>query len=182
MNPDSFPAASTNNDLYVVSRARRRRPPRSRRRTAGTTTIPATRPTAASSRTARCRRPGFEADRIAAHALRPEDRRDLESHGEFRLRDRPFLVERRFEDALSSRSRTGDAARSATVSIKGGDAALVIRGGYDTDLAATPDGKYLVFARQSATRPVDLYRATVKGKDVTALTDDQRDASSPASR
>lgn len=58
-----------------------------------------------------------------------------------------------------------------SVSVKGGDAEYVLRGSYDDNVRVTPDGKRLVFPRQSASEPVDLYSARTSGKDIERLTD-----------
>jgi dipeptidyl aminopeptidase/acylaminoacyl peptidase len=168
MNPDSFPAASTNNDLYVMSLP-------------GGAPVPITASNRGNDNNPRYSpdgrfiayrsmpRPGFEADRTR---LMLYDRRTRAISNLTETFD--YAID---DFAWSGDSKTlffsvEDRGRRATgkVSIRGGDAALVIRGGYDTKFALTPDGKYIVFARQSATSPVELYRATTKGKGITPLT------------
>ena len=57
------------------------------------------------------------------------------------------------------------------VSIRGEDASLIIRGGFDTNLEVMPDGKRIVFARQSVRSPIDLFSAGSKGDRITRLTE-----------
>jgi dipeptidyl aminopeptidase/acylaminoacyl peptidase len=168
MNPDSFPAASTNNDLYIVE-------------------LPGGAPTPITAKNrgndnnpryspdgrfiAYCSMPtaGFEADRTR---LMLYDRKTGSAASLTENFDHGIEHFSWAKDSKTLFFSVEDRGRRAIgkVSIKGGDAALVVRGGYDANLQATPDGKYIVFARQSATHPVELYRATVNGKEIIPLT------------
>ena len=169
MNPDSVPAASTNNDLYIMA-------------VPGGTSAPITAENHGNDNNPRyspdgrfiayCSMPtpGLESDRVrimlydrttASISNLTENFDYSVDHFSWGADSKTiyFSVEEKGRRAIG------------TVSIKGGDTALIIRGGFDTGLEATPDGKYIIFARQSATRPVDLYRATVRGAKIAPLTD-----------
>ena len=170
MNPDSFPAASTNNDLYVVTLPDG--PPVSiTARNSSNDNNPRYSPDGRYIAYRAQMTPGFESDK---YRLMLYDRKAGAITNLTETFD--YSVD---HVSWGSDSRTlffsvEDQGRSSIgkVSIKGGDAALsIVRGGYVTGLEATRDGKYLVFSRQNATHPADLSRATTKGKDVVALTD-----------
>ena len=118
-------------------------------------------------------RAGFEADR---HRLMLYERRS----GTIRpLTERFDYSVDRFDWAPDSRSiyfTVEDRGRSSIcrVTLKGDDAEFVLRGAYDSGVRVTPDGKHLVFPRQSVREPVDLHLATAAGKKVTRLTDINR--------
>ena len=57
-----------------------------------------------------------------------------------------------------------------SVSTGGGPVKKIVDGGFNGDLNVTADGKTLVFARSSMTRPGEIYRANADGSGVTALT------------
>jgi dipeptidyl aminopeptidase/acylaminoacyl peptidase len=169
MNPDSFPAASTNNDLYVVSVPDGRAVPITAKNR-GNDNNPRYSPNGRFIAYRSMPTPGYEADRVR---LMLYDRSTGTISNLTETFDYSIDHFSWGSDSKALYFSVEDRGRRAIgrVSTKGGDAVLIIRGGYDTDLAATPDGKHIVFARQSATHPVDLYRATVRGDQITALTD-----------
>jgi dipeptidyl aminopeptidase/acylaminoacyl peptidase len=57
-----------------------------------------------------------------------------------------------------------------SVAVAGGPVKKVIVGGANGDIHVTADGKTLVFARSSMTKPSEIYRANSDGSSVTALT------------
>ncbi|MDH5715804.1 MAG: DPP IV N-terminal domain-containing protein, partial [Candidatus Aminicenantes bacterium] len=57
-----------------------------------------------------------------------------------------------------------------TVSVKGGGVRKLIGESYNGDLRVTPDGKGLVFSRQSIRHPTDIYYADTEGKMLKQLT------------
>ncbi len=168
MNPDSIPAASTNNDLYLVPVAGGT-PVSITAKNRGNDNNPRYSPDGRFIAYCSMPTPGLESDRvrIVLYDRKAGTISNLTENFDYSVDHFSWSV-----DSKTLYFSVEDRGRRAigAVSIRGGDAALIIRGGYDGDLATTRDGKYLVFARQSAKRPVDLYRATVKGKDVTALT------------
>ena len=169
MNPDTMVATSTNNDLYIISLP-------------GGTPRPITAPNLSNDNNPRYSpdgkfilyraqmTPGFEADR---YRLMLYDRKSGETKnltGPFDYSIGQFAWAR---DSKTIYFSTEDMGRHSIgkATIRGGDAELIIRGGFDTRLDVTPDGKHLVFARQSVRRPIDLFKASVKGKAVVQLTD-----------
>jgi dipeptidyl aminopeptidase/acylaminoacyl peptidase len=168
MNPDSVPAASTNNDLYVMA-------------VPGGTSAPITAESRGNDNNPRyspdgrfiayCSMPtpGLESDRVRIMLYDRTTASISNLTESFDYSVDHFSWGADSKTIYFSVEEKGRRAIGA-VSIKGGDAALIIRGGYDTGLEATPDGKYIIFARQSATRPVDLYRATLKGAKIAPLT------------
>jgi dipeptidyl aminopeptidase/acylaminoacyl peptidase len=169
MNPDSVAAVSTNNDIYVVN-------------VQGGDAVSITAKNRANDNNPRYSPDGrFIAYRAMARPLFEADRTRLMLYD--RKTGTSANLTENFDysiDQFSWRSdsktlyfSTEDRGRRSigTVSIKGGDASFIIRGGYDTGLEATADGKHIVFARQSATHPVELYRANAKGGNIAALTD-----------
>ncbi len=169
MNPDPMVAISTNNDLYIVP-------------VAGGDPRPITSANLSNDNDPRYSpdgkyilyraqlRPRFEADR---YRLMLYDRRSGETKN---LTESFDYSIGRFAWAPDSKTiyfSTDDMGRYSIgrATIRGNDAKLIIRGGFDTRLGVTPDGKHLVFARQSVRRPIDLFRASVKGSDIVQLTD-----------
>ncbi|RKY88257.1 S9 family peptidase [candidate division KSB1 bacterium] len=58
-----------------------------------------------------------------------------------------------------------------SVSIEGNDVKKIIDKTYNTNLNITPDGQFLIFARQSLNHPVDIYKSNINGSNVIKLTD-----------
>ncbi|MDD4856567.1 MAG: S9 family peptidase [Candidatus Krumholzibacteria bacterium] len=169
MNPDSFPAASTNNDLYIVDAAGGKAAPITSDNR-GDDNNPRYSPDGRFIAYCAMPTPGLESDRVRLmlYDRKTGARTSLTENFDYSIDHFSWG-----NDSKTLYFSVEDKGRRAigAVSIRGGDASLIIRGGYDTDVATTPDGKYIVFARQSATRPVDLYRATVKGKQIAPITD-----------
>jgi len=168
MNPDSFPATSTNNDLYIMG-VPGGKPRAITAANRANDNNPRYSPDGRFIAYRAMLRPGFEADR--SH-LMLYDRRsgavtNLTASFDYSIDHFSWSPDsRKLYFSVEDRGRRAIGA----VSTKGGDAAFIIRGGYDTALEPTADGKYIVFARQSATRPAELFRATTKGADVVSLT------------
>jgi dipeptidyl aminopeptidase/acylaminoacyl peptidase len=57
-----------------------------------------------------------------------------------------------------------------TVPVTGGTPTKVVADGFNDDLRITADGRWLVFTRNSAARPSEVYRASVDGSGVAAVT------------
>lgn len=56
------------------------------------------------------------------------------------------------------------------VPASGGTVKKVISDGFNDDLQVSADGKHLVFTRQSATRPIDIYRTSIGANGTAQLT------------
>jgi len=169
MNPDSMVAVSTNNDLYVVSLPDGTpRPITSGNRSNDNN--PRYSPDGKYILYRAQMRPGFEADR---YRLMLYDRRSGEAKNLTEGFDYSIDHFVWGPDGRTIYFSTADRGRHSIgkVSIRGDDASLIIRGGYDTNLDVTPDGRRIVFARQSVRSPVDLFSADTKGGRVARLTD-----------
>ncbi len=168
MNPDPLPAASTNNDLYVVS-VPGGAPVSITASGRGNDNSPRYSPDGRYIAYRSMPRAGFEADRsrLMLYDRKTRTATNLTESFDYAIDDFSWSG-----DSKTLYFSVEDRGRRAIgkVSTKGEDAAFVIRGGYDTRFALTPNGTHIVFARQSATSPVELYRATAKGKDVAPLT------------
>ena len=57
-----------------------------------------------------------------------------------------------------------------TVAVGGGNVTKLIADGFNDDVKITADGKWLVFTRNSASSPTEIYRAASDGTGVTAVT------------
>ena len=57
-----------------------------------------------------------------------------------------------------------------TMPVAGGSATKVISEGFNDDIQVTADGKTLVFTRNSLTRPIEIFRASADGSQITQLT------------
>ena len=169
MNPDSLPAISTNNDLYIVN-AWGGDPVSITAKNRANDNNPRYSPDGRFIAYRAMMTPRFEADRTRLMLYDRKTRVSTSLTEDFDYSIDQFSW-RRDSKALFFSVEDKGRRSIGIVSIRGRDAALIISGGYDTALEATPDGKYLIFARQSATRPADLCRATVKGTNVVALTD-----------
>ncbi|MCK4237239.1 MAG: S9 family peptidase [Candidatus Krumholzibacteria bacterium] len=173
MNADTIVAISTNNDLFIVKIPDGEAQPI----TAGNLSNDNNPRYSPDGRYIAYRAqmtPGFEADR---YRLMLYDRRNGKTTN---LTESFDYSIGRFVWGKDSRMlyfTTADKGRYSIgkVSIRGNDAALIIAGGYDTNLRTTSYGKGLIFARQSIRQPIDLYRASVEGKNITRLTDINRE-------
>src|SRR5437667_4287440 len=57
-----------------------------------------------------------------------------------------------------------------SVTVAGNDVRKVVDKGVNGEVAASTDGKTLVFGRQTLSRPVEIYRANTDGGDVRPIT------------
>lgn len=169
MNPDSFVAISTNNDLFIMILPNGE-PRAITAENSSNDNNPRYSPNGRYIAYRAQITPRFEADRyrLIIYDRRNGKKRYLTDNFDYSIG--------RFAWGTDSRTlyfTTEDKGRSSigTVSIRGDDAQLIVTGGYDTRLRVTPDGKHLIFARQSVRHPVDLYRVATNGRNVKQLTD-----------
>ena len=168
MNPDSFIATSTNNDLYIANLPDGK-PQSITQENHSNDNNPRYSPDGHYIAYRAQMTPGFEADRyrMMIYDRNTEKRKNLTENFDYSMS--------RFAWGADSRTiyfTTEDKGRFSIgkVTVEGDDATLIITGGYDSKLRITPDGKNLVFARQSIRRPIELFRATLKGKRITQVT------------
>lgn len=173
MNQDEFVATSTNNDLFVMA-VPGGEPRAITAENRSNDNNPRYSPNGRYIAYRAQMTPRFEADRhrMMIYDRRSGTRKNLTENFDYSIG--------RFAWGADSRTLyfiTEDRGRSSigAVTVKGDDALLIIRGGYDTNVRLTPDGKHMIFARQSVRRPVDLYRSTVNGERIERLTDINRD-------
>jgi dipeptidyl aminopeptidase/acylaminoacyl peptidase len=114
-------------------------------------------------------RPGFEADRwqLMLHERATRKTRSLTPNFD-------SWVEA-FVWAPDSRTLYFDAEEKAakplwSVTIAGNDVAKVVEKSVNGEVAVSPDGKTLVFTRQSLSRPVEIGRANARGSDLQFIT------------
>ena len=169
MNPDTMVAASTNNDLYVMS-------------------LPGGAPRAITSENRsndnnpryspdgryilyRAQmRPGFEADRyrLMLYDRKSGKAKNLTEEFDYSIGHFAWGPDsRKIYFSVEDQGRRS----IGTVSTRGNDAALIIRGFYDANPEVLPNGKRIVFARQSIRSPIDLFSAGAKGNRIERLTD-----------
>ncbi len=173
MNPDEVVAVSTNNDLFIMA-VPDGEPRAITADNQSNDNNPRYSPNGRYIAYRAQMTPRFEADR---HRMMIYDRRSGTSKN---LTENFDYSIGRFAWGPDSRTLyfiTEDRGRSSigAVTVRGDDARLIIRGGYDTNVRVTPDGTHMIFARQSVRRPVDLHRATVNGERIERLTDINRD-------
>ncbi len=168
MNPDKVVAVSTNNDLYVMDISEGE--PRSI--TSGNRSNDNNPRYSPDGRYIAYRAqftPGFEADRyrLMLYDRKSEKRINLTEDFDYSIGNfdwgqdsgRIYFNTERHGRICLGRVSTG-----------GGDAELLITEGFNTNLRVTPNGKHIVFSRQDASHPTDLYRAKADGGGITRLT------------
>jgi dipeptidyl aminopeptidase/acylaminoacyl peptidase len=172
MNPDPVVAVSTNNDLWIVP-VSGGEPRQLTRSNPANDNNPRYSPDGRYIAWRAQMKAGFEADR---HRLMLYDRRTKETRALTEGFD--YSVEN-FDWAPDGKAIYFDVSDKGRVSIcrvsvKGNDATFVVRGATDSDVRVTPDGRNLVFPRQTVDAPVDLWRARTDGSKPARLTDINR--------
>ncbi len=169
MNPDSFPAASTNNDLYAVALPDGK-PASITAANHSNDNNPRYSPDGRYIAYRAQMTPGFESDkyRLMLYDRKTRTIANLTEAFDYSIDHVAWGGDSRvLYFTVEDMGRTS----IGKVSIKGGDASLVIKAGWVTGLGASPDGKYVVYTQENGTHPAELYRATAKGKEITQLTD-----------
>ncbi len=169
MNPDPVVAVSTNNDLYIM-------------KTSGGDPVPITSENLSNDNNPRYSpdgryiayraqlTPGFEADRfrLILYERRSGKKINLTEDLDYSVGNFTWSP-----DGGSIFFCAEDKGRYSIfkTELGGKKTSAVISGGYDNDLRVTPDGKNLIFARQTVRNPLELYRGSTKGKNIVQLTD-----------
>jgi dipeptidyl aminopeptidase/acylaminoacyl peptidase len=115
------------------------------------------------------RRPGFEADRFE---LMLYDRAARASKSITASLDRSVSESTWAPDSRSIYFTAEDEGFSSIyrVGANGEPPVRVVEKSYNGDIQVTPDGKTLIFTRQSISKPSEIYRAGADGRDVRPLT------------
>jgi len=173
MNPDSVVAISTNNDIFVAV-VPDGKPVNITAENRSNDNNPRYSPNGRYIAYRAQLTPGFESDRyrLFIYDRKTGTRKNLTENFDYSISYFHWSP-----DSRTIYFTTEDRGRFSIgkVTIRGNDAKLILTGGYDTKLRVTPDGKRLIFARQSIKHPVDLYSLTLKGKKVKQLTDVNRE-------
>jgi len=115
------------------------------------------------------RRPGFEADRFELMLF---DRAARTSKSITANLDRSVSELTWAPDSHSLYFTAEDVGFSSIfrVGVTGEPPARVMEKSYNGEIKVSPDGKILIFSRQSLSRPAEIYRAGADGRDVRPLT------------
>ncbi len=115
------------------------------------------------------RRPGFEADRFE---LMVYDRKAGSSRSLSSALDRPVSGMVWAQDSQSIYFTAEDEAYSSIyrVGLNGASPVRLTERSFNDDVKVSSDGKMLVFTRQSLSKPPEIYRAGVDGRNVVQLT------------
>lgn len=168
MNPDEVVAISTNNDLYVMELPNGKPAPITASNRSNDNN-PRYSPDGRYIAYRAQMTPGFEADR---YRLMLYDREKGES---INLTEGFDYSIGRFDWGPKGKELYFNAEKHGRiligkVSAGGGDARFIIEEGFNTNLRVTPNGKHIVFSRQDACNPTELFRAKSNGEGVTRLT------------
>jgi dipeptidyl aminopeptidase/acylaminoacyl peptidase len=114
-------------------------------------------------------RPGFEADRFELMLF---DRKALTSKSITANLDRPVSEMAWAPDSRALYFAAEDEGFSSIlrVGVTGEAPVRVMEKSFNGDIKVSPDGKSLVFTRQSISRPPEVYRANADGRDARPLT------------
>jgi dipeptidyl aminopeptidase/acylaminoacyl peptidase len=175
-NPDTVVATSTNNDIFVMGPDGSSRQPITLNR--GDDYSPAYSPDGRFIAYLSMTTPGFESDR--RHLMlfeRASGRRiDLTPKWTLSVDDYRWMPDTRA--ILAEVEERGERV-IYRVEVPSGRAARILGGGMNTDLQVSVRGDLMVFLRQSAAHPAEVWAATTEGKDlrqVSHATDTARQA------
>ncbi|PYU96977.1 MAG: S9 family peptidase [Acidobacteria bacterium] len=115
------------------------------------------------------RRPGFEADRFE---LTLYDRNSGSSRSLTSNLDRPVDEFSWAPDSKSVFFAAEDEGYSSVfqAGVDGGNVRRIVERSFNGSVKVSPDGKALVFTRQSISQPVELYRSDIDGRNTVPLT------------
>lgn len=165
-NPDEARATSTNNDIFVMG------PEGSARQ--AITTNPANDHSPTYSPDGRylaflaAERPGFESDRQRIALYERATGRVAPLTGEWD-RSVAAITWLAPQQLVAEVTEAGE-QRLYTVAVPGGRPSLLVSGGTNRGAVASPDGTFLVFVRESAAAPPELYRVDATGRGLRRLT------------
>lgn len=165
-NTDDMPAASTNNDIFVVdlSTKEERRITTNRGRDAEPHYSPDGRYIAYVA----MRRPGFEADQHVLHLYDRESGKHKELSGDFKW-DTDNLVWAPDSKSIYFLSNVEGAKSIFNITLKGKTKRLT-NTYTDKNLSMDANGKYLVFTREATHAPAEIYRMDLKTKEIKQIT------------
>jgi dipeptidyl aminopeptidase/acylaminoacyl peptidase len=167
MNPDSFVAASTNNDLFIMELPGGRAESITAENRSNDNN-PRYSPDGRYIAYRAQMTPTFEADRyrLMIYDRQSKERKNLTESFDYSIS--------RFDWGADSKTiyfTAEDTGRFSIgkVSIDGDDASMIITEGYNNTIRVTRNGR-LIFGRQDIRTPIELYRATSKGTAAAQLT------------
>ncbi|HEU5049166.1 MAG TPA: S9 family peptidase [Gemmatimonadales bacterium] len=166
-NPDPEPALSTNNDIFVMGPDGTARQP--------ITTSPANDHSPSYSPDGRyiaylaMEVPGFESDRQHIVLYERATGRRSPLTGSW---DRSVAAIRWMPHSRSLVAEVEERGERVlyAVDVPSGRTSRLVGGGVNSDVQVSPAGDFLVFLRQSATAPAELYRVDAAGRGLRALT------------
>jgi dipeptidyl aminopeptidase/acylaminoacyl peptidase len=164
-NPDSVVATSTNNDLFLLGQGRPAPLTTSRANDHSPTFSPDGRTIAYLAMAT----PGFEADRTQLMLLdrTTGTRRSLTANWDVSVQSLAWTPDGRSLVVEVEERGTHPIYRIDAAS---GSRTLVVSGGQNGAMRVTPDGKTLVFLRQSATQPPEIHAVGLDGQGLRAVT------------
>ncbi len=166
-NTDRLPAASTNNDIFLLDlrSSRRTRLTRSRANQNGPAFSPDGRFLAYLS----MRRPGYESDKqvLVVRELRSGQTKPLTAHVDLTVRE--FVWGPKGRTIYFTAPKEGHMPLFA-VDVATGRVTELLPRAFVRGLAADPRGRFLAFVSQSASRPPELYRFDLSSRRMDALT------------
>jgi dipeptidyl aminopeptidase/acylaminoacyl peptidase len=164
-NPDSVVATSTNNDLFLLGRGT----PTPLTDSRANDHSPAFSPDGRTIAYLAMATPGFEADRTQLILLDrgTGSRRSLTANWDVSVQSLAWTPDGRSLLVEIEERGTHPVYR---IDVASGARSLVVAGGQNGALRVTPDGRTLVFLRQSATQPPEIYAVGLDGQGLRAVT------------
>ena len=170
-NRDEMPAASTNNDLYVVAVAGVK--PRKITDHPGSDASPRYSPNGSWVAYLSQQRAGFESDRqrLMLYERSTRRTREIQTGMDISLSSFVWSPDSR---AIYFTAQERGSLTLYKILLEGGRPAKIVSGGVNGSVRVSPDALTLIFTRQSLNHPVELHRGPADGKKMRALTDFNR--------
>jgi dipeptidyl aminopeptidase/acylaminoacyl peptidase len=166
-NPAGMVATSTNNEIYVVPLAGGE--PKNISENSANDSQPVYSPDGKYIAYRMMRRPGFEADKreLVLFERTSEKKINLTETQDYSVGDVVWSPDGK---SLYWTSDDRGAISIFKVTVKDAKTVKIIDHGFNSALRITPDGKHLVFGREQATFPTEIFRMDADGKNPAQLT------------